>query len=469
MNSGVFVLLLVVVVSVGFQRWLSTPFLALSPQCLLLGLQCPHFTLQDVKGYGDEPWATPFRNKIVEFMNEGWTTSMQVSVNFQGQTVVNYAAGYPVTSSVPIDPEKTLMQCWSAAKSVEAIAFLLLKDRNLIEDYNDPIAKYWPEYAQGGKGHVTIADLLRHESATPYTRVPISFDELHDVDLTGEKFASEPNLFGEGNEPGRVYHAATRGLLLSQILRRVDPKKRLIGQFIQEELVQPLSGEFYVGFLGRSVKDGPSADEIVPRWERSYTDYFVRVLSRILLGIRLNAEEQGLFASAANASGIFNRITEIAGLGKPDIITNLQNVRYQEVELTSTNVLSKAKTLADVMALVANGGTSGGRQLISKKIVDLYPSKNIKIAKDEVLGLTAFSESGFALSNFCGESFDEVQGKNLTLGWSGYGGQLLVAIPELQLSFAFVTPLMEINMETTRACIFLSLAKSIAAAKLSQG
>eukprot|EP00475_Leptophrys_vorax_P010107 TRINITY_DN1678_c0_g1_i1.p1 TRINITY_DN1678_c0_g1~~TRINITY_DN1678_c0_g1_i1.p1 ORF type:complete len:479 (-),score=124.48 TRINITY_DN1678_c0_g1_i1:926-2329(-) len=466
MNSGVFVLLLVVVVSVGFQRWLSTPFLALSPQCLLLGLQCPHFTLQDVKGYGDEPWATPFRNKIVEFMNEGWTTSMQVSVNFQGQTVVNYAAGYPVTSSVPIDPEKTLMQCWSAAKSVEAIAFLLLKDRNLIEDYNDPIAKYWPEYAQGGKGHVTIADLLRHESATPHTRVPISLEELHDVDLTGEKFANEPNVFGEGNQTIRVYHAVSRGLLLSQILRRVDPKKRLIGQFIREELVQPLSGEFHVGFLGGLAKDGPSADEIVPRWEHSLRDHSVRLIARIMLGIRLNAQEQELFASGANASG-FNRIAEIGGLNKPDMTSNLNDLKFQEVELTSANVLTNAKTLAGVMALVANGGSSGGRELISRKTIEVYPSRNIKIAKDQVLpGMTAFSESGLALSHFCGDSFDQLQGKNLTLGWSGYGGQLLVGIPELQLSFAFINPLMEINVETTRACIFLSLAKSIAATLL---
>ena len=43
------------------------------------------------------------------------------------------------------------------------------------------------------------------------------------------------------------YHALTYGWLAGELIRRVDPKKRSVGQFIQDELARPLNLEFYVG------------------------------------------------------------------------------------------------------------------------------------------------------------------------------------------------------------------------------
>ena len=42
----------------------------------------------------------------------------------------------------------------------------------------------------------------------------------------------EPN---KGHTP-RLYHAVTRGWVLSQILMRVDPDKRTVGPFLQDEV-----------------------------------------------------------------------------------------------------------------------------------------------------------------------------------------------------------------------------------------
>ena len=56
---------------------------------------------------------------------------------------------------------------FSSGKSLEAIAVATLFDKGLF-NYEDTIAKYWPEFAQNGKENVKICDVLRHESGLAY-------------------------------------------------------------------------------------------------------------------------------------------------------------------------------------------------------------------------------------------------------------------------------------------------------------
>jgi CubicO group peptidase (beta-lactamase class C family) len=45
----------------------------------------------------------------------------------------------------------------------------------------------------------------------------------------------------------RDYHALTRGWVLSELVRRVDPQKRTLGEFIEQEIATPLGADFYIG------------------------------------------------------------------------------------------------------------------------------------------------------------------------------------------------------------------------------
>ncbi|TFH46506.1 MAG: class A beta-lactamase-related serine hydrolase, partial [ANME-2 cluster archaeon] len=49
-------------------------------------------------------------------------------------------------------------------------------------------------------------------------------------------------------EPGtrQAYHALTIGYYESEILRRVDPKHRSLGQYFQDEIATPLGLDFYI-------------------------------------------------------------------------------------------------------------------------------------------------------------------------------------------------------------------------------
>lgn len=43
------------------------------------------------------------------------------------------------------------------------------------------------------------------------------------------------------------HHSLTYGWLVGEIIRRVDPKRRTLGQFIKEEITDPFNIEFYIG------------------------------------------------------------------------------------------------------------------------------------------------------------------------------------------------------------------------------
>lgn len=45
----------------------------------------------------------------------------------------------------------------------------------------------------------------------------------------------------------RTYHLLSRDIILNEVVRRVDPKKRTIGVFLKEELCEPNNFEFYIG------------------------------------------------------------------------------------------------------------------------------------------------------------------------------------------------------------------------------
>ena len=67
----------------------------------------------------------------------------------------------------------------------------------------------------------------------------------------------------------RHYHSCTRGFILSGIVRRVDPKKRTLGQFIREEISIPLGIDIYCGMTSTEQATHSIAD--VTNIDKSYS------------------------------------------------------------------------------------------------------------------------------------------------------------------------------------------------------
>ena len=86
--------------------------------------------------------------------------------------------------SVPWEAD-TLVRVFSTTKVAVIMAILMLVDRGQL-DLDAPIAEYWPEFAENGKGAVTARQVLVHRSGLPGFGCSYTSDELADWEhMTG--------------------------------------------------------------------------------------------------------------------------------------------------------------------------------------------------------------------------------------------------------------------------------------------
>ena len=131
---------------------------------------------------------------------------------------------------------------FSSTKAVTSLVVAMLEDRGYLR-YDQLVEEIWPEYAQNGKAGTTIAHVMRHEAGIP------NFN-LRARDLTTDKIKAGavsdkiaglrpkfPNksrdIADRARDPAqggwRAYHATTRGWIVNEIVRRVDPQGRTVG------------------------------------------------------------------------------------------------------------------------------------------------------------------------------------------------------------------------------------------------
>ena len=89
------------------------------------------------------------------------TGGAAVAVYHRGQLVVDLWGG----SRAEQQPwqRDTLAMCFSTTKGVVSTALHLLADRGQIS-YDAPVAEYWPQFAQRGKGQITVRHVLTHSA-----------------------------------------------------------------------------------------------------------------------------------------------------------------------------------------------------------------------------------------------------------------------------------------------------------------
>ena len=190
------------------------------------------------EGYG--PVADAFRRNFAERGEVG----AACAVYRDGKKVVDLWGGY--RDGVRRAPwlEDTVVVVFSTTKGVSSLALALAHSRGLL-DYDERVATYWPEFAWRGKGDVTVRQLLSHQAGLPVIDIPLTVEDLADLDLVAAAIALQRPLWTPGTRHG--YHTVTLGWYEGELLRRVDPKGRSLGQFFAEEVATPLGLEFFIG------------------------------------------------------------------------------------------------------------------------------------------------------------------------------------------------------------------------------
>ena len=192
------------------------------------------------------------KNLFLDNFTKGKEMNAQLCVYVKGKMVIDlFGTGIGDKQFNP----STLINTFSNSKTLSAIVMARLVDQRLLS-YDDKISTHWPEFGQNGKEDITVAELMRHEAGL------IWFDHRFDV----EDFYVEnikDNSVGSVIEKeekclecsGRIYHAFTRGWIENEIVRRVDPEGRTIGEILREEISNPLGAMAFIGLKKDELKN----------------------------------------------------------------------------------------------------------------------------------------------------------------------------------------------------------------------
>jgi CubicO group peptidase (beta-lactamase class C family) len=139
--------------------------------------------------------------------------------------------------------EDTMVLVFSATKGLAAMAMAVAHSRGWL-DYEERVCTYWPEFAQEGKDKVTVRQLLSHQAGLFAFGEPVDKSVVADLDRLAIVLARQRPAWEPGSR--QAYHAISLGFFEGELLRRVDPQHRSLGQFFRDEIASPLELDFYI-------------------------------------------------------------------------------------------------------------------------------------------------------------------------------------------------------------------------------
>lgn len=172
-------------------------------------------------------------------------------VYHRGEKVVDLWGGVRNQSTGEPWQEGTMVLVYSATKGLAAMTLALAHSRGWL-DYEQRVCHYWPEFAQHGKERITVRQLLAHQAGLFAFDEPVDRSVVADLDRLAAVLARQQPAWAPGTR--QAYHAVTLGYYESELLRRIDPQHRSLGQFFQDEIASPLGLDFYIR-LPESIPD----------------------------------------------------------------------------------------------------------------------------------------------------------------------------------------------------------------------
>ena len=368
------------------------------------------------EGYGAV--ADAFRRNLASGMEVG----AAVAVYRDGRKVVDLWGGYRNgTTRAPWEPD-TIVTVFSTTKGVAALTVAVAASRGLI-DYDAKVADYWPEFAQAGKGAVTVRQLLGHQAGLPAIKPPLTLADIADPQKLSKRIAAQAPLWLPGTRHG--YHAITLGWYESELIRHADPQGRTLGRYFAEEIAAPLDLDFYIG-LPASV-DRNRVAQIHPFAKRDAL-------------LNLNTVPPRTAAAFVSPFSLVGRATALAADVKE--LDELNRDELRGLEMPGMNGMGTARSVAKLYGSAATGGSEMGLSPAVREALEGPAVPPTMGVRDKVMHFdTSYSLGlGKPTSTFVFGSSDRAY------GWPGAGGSFGFADPETGIGFGYVMNRMRFAM-----------------------
>jgi CubicO group peptidase (beta-lactamase class C family) len=333
-----------------------------------------------------------------------------ISVWRNGKSVLELHGGFRDAKRETPWTADTIVLVWSATKGLGSACVLhVLHERGI--ELTRRVAEFWPEFAQAGKGEVTLAQLLSHQAGL------CAFDESVDVlDYAAVIAALEKQapLWPPGTAHG--YHARTFGFLLDELVRRLAGIT--LSEYWRKTFADPLALELWIG-----LPDSENA--------RVATIYAAKAGGPI-------APAQFYRDLATPGTLARKTFTSPRGL---HAVSGMNSRENRAAPIVSFGGIGSATLLAKFYAMLANGGELDGRRFFTEETI-AHMTKTLASGLDRVFQIpTAFS-TGFMKDP--PDTTRRIFGQSpLAFGHPGAGGSHAFADPEHRLSFAYVMNQME--------------------------
>jgi CubicO group peptidase (beta-lactamase class C family) len=134
-----------------------------------------------------------------------------------------------------------LQGVYSSTKGVAAVCIALLLQRGAL-DLDAPVSRYWPQFAGGGKGDVTVRLTLSHQAGIPGVEPQLTLEEVMNHDTAAARLAAQVPHWRPGQAHG--YHALTIGTIMDELVRRTTGVP--VAEFFRKEIGDPRGIDFYI-------------------------------------------------------------------------------------------------------------------------------------------------------------------------------------------------------------------------------
>ena len=255
------------------------------------------------------------REAFAENFASGDEVGAAVAVTVEGEYVVDLWGGHADGERTRPWEEDTIVNVWSSTKAMTSLCAHMLVDRGQL-DVNAPIARYWPEFAANGKDGTLVRHALSHQAGLPEFEGKPERTQTIDWEWTVNSLGAATPAWPAGSR--LAYHGLTFGTLVGEVVRRISG--RTLGTFFREEVALPLGADFHIG---------------------------------------LPASEHGRVAPILppDDDGGFD-------------VSFINTREARSAEIPAGNGHGNARSLARVMAALANGGELDGVRLLKRETIE---------------------------------------------------------------------------------------------------
>ena len=330
-----------------------------------------------------------------------------LAVYWHGEPVVDVWTGYADSRGRRPWERDTAAMSFSTTKGVASTVVHRLVDRGLLA-YDEPLATYWPAFADDAKRDITLRMLLSHQAGLHRIRGLVSTaDDLLDHARITELVAAQDR--GGPRRGGSGYHGFTFGWLVAGLVEQVTGFG--LREAVDVELAKPLELDGF--WIGAPETEWDRVAELFPPMPKV-----------------IGSEKAAARAERFGATRYLAEALLVDGF--EGLLFDDPDRRILGTEMPAANGVFTARALAKMYAALATDGTVDGVEVLSERT--LHEAGRVQSrTRDYVLGLPMRWRLGYH------QAFTAGRPAWKAFGHFGYGGSGAWADPETGMSVAFVT------------------------------